>query len=309
MNAGSHLEKILRQGQFVVTGELSPPQGNDTRVVKRKADFLKGYVDAANVTDNLNGIVRMSSLAASSLLRQMGLEPVMQVSTRDRNRIAIQSDIFGATALGIKNLLCLSGVHQSFGNQIDSKNVYDLDSIQLVDCVRGMCNRGTLLGNQERIDGEIKLFIGAVANPSADPLEAHVIRLAKKVKAGADFIQTSCVYDMSRFNEWMKRVRDQGIPEKAYLLIGMMPLKSAPMARDIQKQFPGVFVPDVFIERLDKARNPEEEGIKLCIEQIAILKAMQGIHGIHLMTPDWEEAACRITEGAGLLPRPPIPLS
>jgi len=308
MNAGSHLEKILRQGQFVVTGELNPPQGNDASVVKRKADLLKGYVDAINVPDNLNGIVRMSSLATSSLLLQMGLEPVMQLSTRDRNRIAIQSDIFGATALGITNLLCLSGVHQSFGNQVDSKNVYDLDSIQLVDCARGMRDRGTLLGNEERIDGEIKLFIGAVAHPSADPLEAHVIRLVKKVKAGADFIQTSCVYDMTRFNEWMKRVRDQGIHEKVHLLIGLMPLKSGPMGRDIQKNFPGLLIPDALIERLDKARNPEEEGIKLCIEQIAILKATEGIHGIHLMTLDSEESVRRITEGAGLSPRPLSPL-
>jgi methylenetetrahydrofolate reductase (NADPH) len=246
----------------------------------------------------------MSSLVASNLLLQTGLEPVMQISTRDRNRIAIQSDIFGATALGVRNLLCLTGVHQSFGNQIDSKNVYDLDSIQLVDCARGMRDRGVLLGNDEKIEGEIKLFIGAAAHPSADPLEAHVIRLAKKVKAGADFIQTSCVYEMSRFNEWMKRVQDRGIHEKVHVLVGVMPLKSGPMGRDIQKRFPGVLIPDALIERLDKARNPEEEGIKLCIEQIDILKSTQGVHGVHLMTIDWEEAVHRITEGAGLLPRP-----
>jgi methylenetetrahydrofolate reductase (NADPH) len=306
MTAGSQLEKILRQGTFAVTGEFSPPQGNDVSVIKQKGDLLKGYVDAVNVTDNLNGVVRMSSLAASNLLLQTGLEPVMQVSTRDRNRIAIQSDIFGATALGVKNLLCLTGVHQSFGNQIDSKNVYDLDSVQLVDCVRGMRDRGMLLGNDGKIKGEIKLFIGASANPSADPLEAHVIRLAKKVKAGADFIQTSCVYDMSRFNEWMKRVRDQGIHEKVHLLVGVMPLKSGPMGRDIQKRFPAALIPDALIERLDRAGNSEEEGIKLCIEQIAVLKATEGIRGIHLMTIDGEEAVHRITEGAGLLPRPKV---
>jgi len=306
MTAGSQLEKVLRQGTFAVTGEFSPPQGNDVSVIKQKGDLLKGYVDAVNVTDNLNGMVRMSSLAASNLLLQTGLEPVMQLSTRDRNRIAIQSDIFGATALGVKNLLCLTGVHQSFGNQIDSKNVYDLDSVQLVDCVRGMRDRGMLLGNDGKIKGEIKLFIGASANPSADPLEAHVIRLAKKVKAGADFIQTSCVYDMSRFNEWMKRVRDQGIHEKVHLLVGLMPLKSGRMGRDIRTRFPSVLIPDALIERLEKAGNPEEEGIKLCIEQIAVLKATEGIRGIHLMTLDGEEAVHRITEGAGLLPRPKV---
>ncbi len=306
MKAGSQLEKILRQGSFVVTGEICPPQGNNVSVIKQKADLLKGVVDAVNITDNPNGVVRMSSLVASSLLLQTGLEPVMQISTRDRNRIAIQSDIFGATALGVRNLLCLTGAHQSFGNQIDSKNVYDLDSIQLVDCARGMRDRGVLLGNDEKIEGEIKLFIGADAHPSSDPLEAHVIRLAKKVKAGADFILTSCVYEMSRFNEWMKRVRDQGIHEKVHVLVGVMPLKSAPMGRDIQKRFPGVLIPDALIERLDKARNPEEEGIKLCIEQIDILKSTQGIHGIHLMTMDWEEGVRRIAEGAGLLPRPKV---
>jgi len=304
MKAGSQLEKILCQGSFVVTGEICPPQGNDVSVIKQKADLLRGVVDAVSVADNPNGLVRMSSLVASNLLLQTGLEPVMQISTRDRNRIAIQSDIIGATALGIRNLLCLTGVHQSFGNQIDSKNVYDLDSVQLVDCVRGMRDRGVLLGNGDQIGGEIKLFIGTAAHPSADPLDAHVIRLAKKVKAGADFIQTSCVYEMSRFNEWMKRVRDQGIHEKVYVLVGMIPLKSGSMGRDVQKRFPGVLIPDSLIERLDKATNPEEEGIKLCVEQIEILKSTQGIHGIHLMTLDWEEGVRRITEAAGLLPRP-----
>ena len=306
MKARSQLEEILRQGKFAVTGELSPPQGNDARLIKEKANLLKGYVDAVNVTDNPNGIVRMSSLVASSLLLQMGLEPVMQISTRDRNRIAIQSDIFGATALGITNLLCLSGVHQSFGNQGDSKNVYDLDSVQLVDAVRGMRDRGTLLGNDEKIEGEIRLFIGAAANPSADPLEAHIIRLGKKVKAGVDFIQTACVYDMTRFREWMKMARDRGIHEKAHLLVGIMPLKSGQMGRDIQKKFPGVLVPDGLIERLDKAGNPEEEGIKLCIEQIAMLQEIEGIHGIHLMTSGWEEGVSRIIQEAGLLPRPKV---
>jgi methylenetetrahydrofolate reductase (NADPH) len=289
-----------------VTGELGPPKGNDISVIKRKADLLRGVVDAVNVTDNQTAIVRMSSIATSNFLIQMGLEPVMQMTTRDRNRIAIQSDIFGATALGIKNMLCLTGDHHTFGNQVDAKNVHDLDSIQLIDCVRTMRDNKTLMGGQEKIEGEIKLFMGAAANPSADPLEAHVIRLAKKVKAGADFIQTSCVYDMSRFKEWMKRVRDQGIDEKVHILVGVMPLKSGLMGRNIQKKFPGVLIPDALIERLDKARNPEEEGIKLCIEQIATLKVTEGIHGIHLMTNDWEEVVRRVTEGAGLSTRPNV---
>src|SRR4030042_837657 len=206
MKAGSHLEKVLEKGIFAVTGEFNPPKGNDVSVVKRKAGLLKGCVDAVNVTDNQTAIVRMSSIAASSLLIQMGLEPVMQMTTRDRNRIAIQSDLFGATALGIKNMLCLTGDHHTFGNQVDAKNVHDLDSIQLIDCVRTMRDQGRLLGGEEKIEGEIKIFIGAAENPFGDPFEFRAARLGKKVAAGVNFIQTQCIYDMNRFREWMKMV-------------------------------------------------------------------------------------------------------
>jgi len=306
MKAGSHFEKILEKGLFAVTGELHPPKGNNVSVVKRKGELLKGYVDAVNVTDNQTATVRMSSIATSSLLIQMGIEPVMQMTTRDRNRIAIQSDIFGALALGIRNMLCLTGDHQTFGNQVDAKNVYDLDSIQLVDCARTMRNQGTLLGGEEKIDGDIKLFIGAAANPSADPLELQVIRLAKKVNAGADFIQTSCVHDIDRFKEWMKMVRDQGLHKKVHILAGVTPLKSGDSGRYMKKNFPGVTIPDSLIERMDKARNPEEEGIKICVEQIKELRTIDGVHGIHIMTLEWEEKVRQITEMGGLLPRPKV---
>ncbi len=303
MKAGSNLEKILEKNLFVVTAELGPPKGNDINAVRRKAELLKGYVDAVNVTDNQTAVVRMSSMAASSLLIQMGLEPVMQMTTRDRNRIAIQSDLFGATALGIRNMLCLTGDHQTFGDQTDAKNVHDLDSVQLIDCARTMRNEGTLLGGEEKIDGEIKLFIGAAANPATDPLELQVLRLAKKVRAGADFIQTSCIHDINRFKEWMEMVRDQGLHNKVHILAGVIPLKSGEMCRYLKKNQPGVTIPEEIIERMDKARNPEEEGIKICVEEIQQLRAVDGVHGIHIMTVDWEEKVRQIVEMGGLLPR------
>ncbi len=308
MKAGSNLEKILSKGLFAVTGELGPPKGNDISVIKRKADLLRGVVDAVNVTDNQTAIVRMSSIATSNFLIQMGLEPVMQMTTRDRNRIAIQSDIFGATALGIKNMLCLTGDHHTFGNQVDAKNVHDLDSIQLIDCVRTMRDNKTLMGGEEKIEGEIKLFIGAAENPFGDPFEFRAIRLAKKAAAGVDFVQTQCIYDMNRFKEWMKMVRDLGIHEKVHILAGVTPLKSAVWRRYMAKNVSGITIPDEIIDRMAKAPkgSAAEEGIKLCVEQIQELKEIEGVHGIHIMAIEWEQMVSRITEMAGLSPRPKV---
>jgi methylenetetrahydrofolate reductase (NADPH) len=248
----------------------------------------------------------MSSIATSALLIQMGLEPVMQMVTRDRNRIAIQSDIFGATALGIKNMLCLSGDHQIFGNQKEAANVFDIDSIQLIQCVKTMRDEGTLLGGEEKIEGEIKLFIGAAANPFADPFEFRVVRLAKKVKAGVDFIQTQCIYDLDRFKEWMGMVRNRGLHEKVHILGGVTPLKSGGMARYMAKNVAGIIIPDAIIERMVKAKEPAQEGIKICVEQIEQLREIKGVHGIHLMAIEWEQKVSEIAEGADLLPRPKV---
>ncbi len=307
MKAASHLEKVLARGIFAVTGEFNPPKGNDVSIVKRKAGLLKGCVDAVNVTDNQMAVVRMSSIAASSLLIQMGLEPVMHMTTRDRNRIAIQSDLMGATALGIKNILCLTGDHQSFGNQVDSKNVHDLDSVQLIDCVRIMRDQGTLLGGAEKIEGEIRFFIGAGENPFADPVEFRAIRLGKKVAAGADFIQTQCIYDMNRFKEWVKRVQDRGLHEKCHILAGVSPLNSERILLQCkEKTLPRVPVPESLIDRITKSKDPDEEGIRVCIEQVKELREIGGIHGIHLMRVDREEKIARIVDGAGLFPRPKV---
>jgi len=306
MKSGSHLEKLLEKGLFAVTGELGPPKGNDVEVVSKKAEYLRGYVDAVNITDNQTAIVRMSSIATGAVLIEMGLEPVIQMVTRDRNRIAIQSDIFGATALGAKNILCLTGDHQSFGNQVDAKNVHDMDSIQLIDCVRIMRDEGTILGGEEKVEGLIKMFIGAAANPFGDPFEFRVIRLAKKIRAGVDFIQTQCIYDMKRFREWMGMAGDMGLLEKVHILAGVTPLKSAGMARYMNKNVSGITIPDELIDRMAKAQKPAEEGIKVCVEQIEELKEMKGIHGVHIMAIEWEHKMGQITEMAGLLPRPAV---
>jgi len=306
MKAGGNLEKILEKGEFAVTGELGPPKGNEIEVVKKKAEMLRGNVDAINVTDNQTAIVRMSSITAGALLVQMELEPVMQMVCRDRNRIAMQSDIFGATALGIKNMLCLSGDHQSFGNQINSKNVFDIDSIQMLSMVKRMRDEKKILDVDEEIEGEIKIFIGAAANPFAEPFEFRPLRLAKKVEAGVDFIQTQCIYDMKLFKEWMKAIRDMGLHEKCHILAGVTPLKSVGMAKYMAKNVAGIIIPDEIIGRMAKAPKGKkaEEGIKICCEQIDELREIDGVHGIHLMAIEWEHRVSEIVEAAKLLPRP-----
>jgi len=289
----------------VVTGELGPPKGADVAVVEKKANLLKGNVDSINVTDNQTAIVRMSSIAVSALLVRMGLEPNMQMVCRDRNRIAMQSDIFGAYALGIRNILCLSGDHQKFGNHPTAKNVFDLDSIQLIQTVKKMRDEHKVLGGDE-IEGAPQMFIGAAANPFADPFEYRVVRLAKKATAGVDFIQTQCIYDMDKFERFMKMVCDRGLHEKIFILAGVTPLKSVGMAKYMKEKVAGMEVPDEIIERMRKAgkEKAREEGLNICVEQIQRLRQIPGVHGIHLMAIEWEDAVHGIVERAGLLPRP-----
>jgi methylenetetrahydrofolate reductase (NADPH) len=301
----SNLKKVLEKGEFAVTGECGPPKGADPEAVLKKAKLLRDKVDAINVTDNQTAIVRMSSLAACSLLRSAGLDPVLQVVVRDRNRIALQSDILGASAVGIRNVLCLSGDHQGFGNQPQAMGVFDLDSIQFVSVVKNMRDNGTILGG-EPLSRPPELFIGAAANPFADPLSFRVVRLAKKINAGVDFIQTQCVYNLDRFEKWMKMARDKGLTDKAFILGGVTPLKSAGMAKYMNNRVAGMHVPDEIIKRMggvpkDKQR---EEGIQICVETIQRLKEMPGVKGVHIMAIEWEEVVGEIVEKAGLLPRP-----
>ena len=301
----SKLQQVLTKGAFAVTGECGPPRGADPDVVNEKVEHLKGFVDAVNVTDNQTAIVRMSSIAASTHLLNKGLEPVMQMVTRDRNRIALQSDIMGAYSLGIRNILCLSGDHQTFGSQPDAMNVFDIDSMHLIRTVRDMRDEGKDMSGHE-LKSPPRMFIGAAANPFADPFEYRVIRLAKKIDAGVDFIQTQCIYNMDRFKEWMKMAREEGLTEKVHIMAGVTPLKSAGMANYMATKVAGMDIPEPVLKRIagvpkDKA---SKEGITMCIETIAELREIEGVHGVHIMAIEWEEKVGEIVKAAGLLPRP-----
>ncbi len=317
--SGSNLEKLLRAGHFVVTAEIGPPQSADPEVIRRKARLLKGVVDAANITDNQTAIVRMSSIASAVLAMQEGVEPVVQMTCRDRNRLAMQSDLLGAYALGARNLLCLTGDHQSFGNHPTAKNVHDLDSVQFIRMVRDMRDEGRFQCGDEIKGVRPAFFIGAAENPFADPFDFRPYRLAKKVAAGVDFIQTQIILDIPRFREFMKRVVDMGLHEKVYILAGIGPLKSAGAARYMRDKVPGMRVRDEYVERMEaavagipkedkKGRKEawEREGIRIAIEQIQELREIPGVAGVHIMAIEWEEAVRPIVEGAGLLPRPVV---
>ncbi|MCD6185431.1 MAG: methylenetetrahydrofolate reductase [Deltaproteobacteria bacterium] len=307
MKSESNLEKILEAGHFAFTGEVGPPRGANIEAVKKKAGFLKGLVDSVNITDNQTAMVRMSSWAASIFVMQEGLEPNYQMVCRDRNRLAMQADILGAYALGIRNILCLSGDHQQFGDHPQAKGVFDIDSMQLIGMVKKMRDEGKFLGGAD-IDTPPKLFIGAAANPFADPFEWRVHRLAKKIKAGADFIQTQCIYNMDKMREWIRQANDMGLTDKVYILAGVTPMKSLGMARYMKKNVPGMDVPDDVINRLKgvEKKKQADEGIKMACEQIEEFKEMKGVAGVHLMAIEWEHKVPEIAERANVLPRPKV---
>ena len=307
LKSGSNLEKVLAAGHFAFTGECGPPKGANVEHLKEKAAHLKGVVDAVNLTDNQTAVVRMSSWAAATILIQEGIEPNFQLVCRDRNRLAIQSDILGVYAMGVRNMLCLSGDHQSFGNHPEAKNVYDIDSMQLIALVKKMRDEGKFI-NDEEIDVPPRLFIGAASNPFADPFEFRVHRLAMKIEAGADFIQTQCIYNMDKFREFMKMAVDMGLHEKCHILAGVTPMKSIGMAQYMARSVPGMDVPESLIERLRGAGKGKvaEEGIKFALEQIEEFKEMQGVAGVHLMAIEWEHKVPEIAERAGVLPRPKV---
>ncbi len=307
LKSGSNLEKVLKAGHFAFTGELGPPRGTDAEEVVKKAQHLKGNVDAVNITDNQTAVVRMSSWAASLLLIKEGLEPNFQMVCRDRNRLAMQADILGAYTHGVRNMLCLSGDHAKFGDHPDAKGVFDIDSMQLIAMVKQMRDEGKFLGGAE-IEHPPKIFIGAAANPFAQPYEWRPHRLAKKVEAGVDFIQTQCIYNMERFREFIKQANDMGLTEKCYILAGVTPMKSVGMAKYMKNKVPGMDVPDEIIERLQGAGKGKvaDEGIKIACEQIEEFKEMKGVAGVHLMAIEWEHKVPEIAERAGVLPRPTV---
>ncbi|HVP17555.1 MAG TPA: methylenetetrahydrofolate reductase [Spirochaetia bacterium] len=312
LKAGSRLEKILARGEFSVTAELGPPKSADTSLIAAKAKLLAGNIDAANITDNQTAIVRMSSIGAGLLAMREGIEPIIQITCRDRNRIAIQSDVLGAFALGVRNILCLTGDHQKFGNHPTSKNVFDMDSVQLIQMLACMRDQkkfacGEEIRNSKKAPVvEPRILIGGAENPFGDPLEFRAIRVAKKVAAGVDFIQTQCIYDMDRFEEFMRLVRARGLHEKVKILAGVTPLKSAGMAKYMRDSVAGLTVPDSIIQRLEKAADKAAEGIRICIEQIEKLREIPGVAGVHIMAIEWEEKVAEIVKGAGLLPRPQV---
>jgi methylenetetrahydrofolate reductase (NADPH) len=307
MKTDSRLEKVLATGELAVTSECGPPRGCRPEKVTEKAALLKDHVDGINVTDNQTAMVRMSSCTAGILIKQMGLDPIIQMVSRDRNRLAMQSEILGAYSFGINTMLCLSGDHAKFGDHPMAQGVFDIDSVQMIKMVKGMRDDGLFQGGA-KIDGPPKMFIGAAANPFADPFELRVMRLAKKVKAGVDFIQTQCIFNLDKFEEWMKGVVDRGLDEQVHILAGITPMKSVGMARYMKNKVPGMDIPDAVIKRLEgvpKEQQPEE-GIKMAVEAIERLKQVKGVHGFHIMAIEWEEKVPQIVEQAGLYPRPKV---
>jgi methylenetetrahydrofolate reductase (NADH) len=304
----SKLQKIMAAGHLAVTSEVGPPRSADGAVIEHKANLIKDYVDAINVTDNQTSVCRMCSLACCIRIKLMGLEPILQMVTRDRNRIALQSDILGAASFGINNLLCLTGDHQHFGDHASCANVFDLDSTQLAMAVKMMRDEGRLLGGFE-FQVKPQMFIGAAVNPFAGPnVPMRVVRMGKKVAAGVQFVQTQCIYNLDKFKEFMKLAVDRGLTEKVAVLAGITPMKNVGMAKYMQKRVPGIEVPDEVVKRLGSVPKEKqaEEGISLAIEQIEELKSVEGVRGFHLMAIEWEEKVPEIVQRAGLYPRPQL---
>jgi 5,10-methylenetetrahydrofolate reductase len=327
---GSNLEKALKAGYFVATGELGPPQSADRHEIEHKAQLLKGIVESVNITDNQTAVVRMSSISVAVMLMELGIEPNVQMTARDRNRIAIQSDLLGAYALGCRNLLCLTGDHQTFGNHPQAKNVHDLDSLSMLLMMRDMRDQRVFQCGDAIKGQEPSFFLGAAANPFADPFEFRPYRLAKKVNAGADFIQTQIIFNVPKFREYMRRVVDLGLHEKVFMLAGVAPIKSLGGAKYMATKVPGMEVDPEYIERMrnstkglpsiseikamddpDEAKKAraerraaaQSEGISICVEIINACKEIEGVHGVHIMAIEWEEAVDEIVKQAQIGPK------
>ena len=327
---GSNLEKALRAGYFVATGELGPPQSADRHEIEHKAGFLKGIVESVNITDNQTAVVRMSSISVAVMLMELGIEPNVQMTARDRNRIAIQSDLLGAYALGCRNLLCLTGDHQTFGNHPQAKNVHDLDSISMLQMCRDLRDEKIFECGDAVKGQEPRFFLGAASNPFADPFDFRPYRLGKKVQAGADFVQTQIIFNVPKFREFMRRVVDLGLHEKTYILAGVAPIKSLGGARYMATKVPGMEVDPEYIERMRNSTrdlpsikeikamdDPEEakaarrarskaaqtEAIQICVDIINACKEIEGVHGVHIMAIEWEEAVDGIVKACQIGPK------
>lgn len=304
MHQKSNLEKVLSEKKFAVTAEIGPPKGADSSKISEKAKILKGFADAYNITDNQTAVVRLSSMGGSFILLNLGFEPIMQITCRDRNRIAIQSDVLGAAANGVKNILFLTGDHQAFGNHPGAKGVFDIDSIQLIQIVKNMRDNGIFQSGDKILSGNPDIFIGAAANPFADPFEIRVDRLEKKIEAGVDFIQTQSVFNLEKFSIWMDEVRARGLDNKVFILAGITPLKSLKMAERMKFFVPGVDIPDKIYNRMKKTQDTKKEGYDIAVELINNVKKIKGIHGLHITALFWEEIIPHLVKETHLYPRP-----
>jgi len=299
----SNLERVLSENNFAVTAEIGPPKGCDPDKIKEKAEIVKGFAHAFNITDNQTAVVRLSSMAGCCILLKFGFEPVMQIACRDRNRIALQSDVLGAASIGVKNILFITGDHQSFGNHPGARGVYDLDSIQLIKVVKDMRDDGVFQSGDKILCGNPNVFIGAAANPFADPFELQLDRLEKKIDAGADFIQTQSVFNLDKFNVWMDEVCSRGLDNRVHILAGITPLKSLKMAERMKFHIPGVDVPDNIYNKIKNSSDPKNEGFRIALELINEVKKIKGVHGVHITALFWEEIIPSLVEKSGLKPR------
>lgn len=298
----SMLQRRLAAGQIVVTGEIAPPKGAARTALEKLARNLTGYVDAINLTDNQRGTARMSALGAGVILQQMGIEPIVQMTCQNRNRLALQADALSGAALGIQNFLCMTGDHPRHGDHPECKNVLDMNSFQLISMLRKMRDEGRFHAGTP-LKGAPQFFVGGVANPNIERAK----RLARKIEAGAEFIQTQLIFDTNRFRQWMDEVRAEGLHKGAYILAGILVLRSADSAAFLRDNLPGVVVPDTVVERMQRAADPEREGVDLAAELVNEVLSVEGVAGVHLMSISWTRAMPWVIEQAGLLPRPALP--
>ncbi|HLF76933.1 MAG TPA: methylenetetrahydrofolate reductase [Dehalococcoidia bacterium] len=298
------LHRRLASGQFAVTAEIVPPRGATLSGIRRRARQLKDWIDAANITDGQSAVVRMASWAGCVGLMREGVEPVMQLSCRDRNRIALQADLMGASAIGINNVLCLTGDHPRFGDHPEAKSVFDMDSVQLAWLARTMRDKGEMLNGRE-LSVKPNWFIGCVENPFAPPLQFRAERVGKKIAAGAQFIQTQFCFDVPIFARWMAQVRDLGLDQRCSILAGVGPIRS-PNALQFMQELPGVYIPDDLIKRLRGAENMEAEAMAWCSETIQQLHEIPGVSGVHIIASGWDEFIPEVLTRAGIGNRKPF---
>jgi methylenetetrahydrofolate reductase (NADPH) len=298
----SNLEKVLRDNVFAVTTEIGPPKGCDPEIIRSKAEIVKDYAHAFNITDNQTAVVRLSSFGGSIILLNMGLEPIMQITCRDRNRIALQSDVLGAYSVGIRNILFITGDHQCFGNHTGARGVFDIDSIQLIKVVKDMRDDGVFQSGDKILAKNPDVFIGGAANPFADPLYFRVDRLEKKINAGVDFIQTQSVYNLERFNCWMDEVKSRGLNKKVFILAGITPLKSLKMTERMKFFVPGVDIPDELYNRMKNAVDSKVEGFQIASELISEIKKINGLSGVHITALFWEDIIPKLVSETGIKP-------